>query len=180
MPTCKRAPSSERKMKKCEVCESTHRVVNCRGQQYLCGRHTDQIYRHGRIFPRTIDPPEIIVREGYCELIVLNKDYREVARAKFDTRHRAKVGALYWSMSSGGYPRCIKLRRNLHQVVKGQKRGFEIDHIDGDKLNNLDSNLRFVTHAQNGKNLKLLKRNKSGYKGVSWDNVRKAGKLGYV
>ena len=43
--------------------------------------------------------------------------------------------------------------------------------MDGDRLNNLDSNLRFVTHAQNGRNLKLSKKNKNGCRGVWWDGV---------
>ena len=44
---------------------------------------------------------------------------------------------------------------------------YQIDHIDGDKINNSISNLRVCTQEQNTKNCSLSSRNKSGYKGVS-------------
>ena len=43
---------------------------------------------------------------------------------------------------------------------------LEVDHINGDKWDNRKCNLRIVTHADNMKNRKLDKRNKSGYTGV--------------
>lgn len=48
--------------------------------------------------------------------------------------------------------------------VKDSK--LEVDHINGDKWDNRKCNLRIVTHADNTKNRKLDKRNKSGYTGV--------------
>lgn len=41
------------------------------------------------------------------------------------------------------------------------------DHIDGNKSNNLSSNLRPCTYAENLRNKKLTKSNTLGYKGVS-------------
>lgn len=45
----------------------------------------------------------------------------------------------------------------------------EIDHINGDPADIRITNLRPVTRSQNMMNMKLLSRNTSGYKGVSWD-----------
>tara|TARA_R110000765_G_scaffold45787_1_gene94617 strand:+ start:52 stop:537 length:486 start_codon:yes stop_codon:yes gene_type:complete len=56
----------------------------------------------------------------------------------------------------------------LHRVIMGEPDGMDIDHIDGDRLNNRRSNLRICTRQQNGMNLKISKKNKSGVKGVSW------------
>lgn len=45
--------------------------------------------------------------------------------------------------------------------------GMEIDHRDTDSNNNRIENLRLATHSQNGKNLKVeRKNNTTGYKGV--------------
>ena len=44
----------------------------------------------------------------------------------------------------------------------------QIDHINGVKTDNRICNLREATNAQNGKNLKLSKANKTGIAGVCW------------
>jgi len=43
----------------------------------------------------------------------------------------------------------------------------EVDHRDGNPINNSWGNLRECTHGQNAQNKKVSKRNKSGYLGVS-------------
>ena len=48
-------------------------------------------------------------------------------------------------------------------------KGLQIDHIDGDRTNNRIENLREVTNQQNAFNAKISSRNKSGVKGVTWD-----------
>lgn len=48
----------------------------------------------------------------------------------------------------------------------------EIDHINGDRTDNRIANLRDVGRTENGRNLCLSRRNKSGVLGVSWDAQR--------
>lgn len=43
-----------------------------------------------------------------------------------------------------------------------------VDHFDRDGLNDLRTNLRPATAAQNTYNIGLTKNNRSGHKGVSW------------
>ena len=59
--------------------------------------------------------------------------------------------------------------------MKAEK-GQEIDHKDGNGLNNQKSNLRLITHTQNCMNRDKNKNNTSGYKGVHWHkNYKKWG-----
>ena len=47
-------------------------------------------------------------------------------------------------------------------------KGKEVDHIDGNSLNNNPLNLRETNRFQNSYNSKLRKNNTSGHKGVCW------------
>jgi len=49
----------------------------------------------------------------------------------------------------------------------------QIDHVDGDRLNNAWDNLRAASNGKNIQNSKRRKDNKSGVKGVCWDVRRK-------
>jgi len=54
----------------------------------------------------------------------------------------------------------------------------EIDHIDGDGLNNKWSNLREVSRSGNCKNRKRRTDNTSGYTGISWHKVTEKWQAG--
>lgn len=83
------------------------------------------------------------------------------------------------------YPRTVYAQRGtmnakresvsflMHRVLISAPDGMQVDHIDGDGLNNRRSNLRLATHSQNGKNQKTPSNNTSGIKGVKWDKERK-------
>lgn len=57
-------------------------------------------------------------------------------------------------------------RVSMHRLIIGAKKGQEVDHKDGDKLNNQRSNLRIATRAQNVMNTGLISSNTSGFKGT--------------
>jgi hypothetical protein len=56
----------------------------------------------------------------------------------------------------------------LHRFLMDCPRHLEVDHIDGNRLNNMRSNLRLATSSQNKMNRGARKDCKSGYKGVSF------------
>lgn len=61
----------------------------------------------------------------------------------------------------------VKAHRVIWALIYGAWPDGEIDHIDGNPANNRLSNLRVVSHALNGRNLKLKKNNTSGHCGVN-------------
>lgn len=50
----------------------------------------------------------------------------------------------------------------------------EVDHINGNKLDNRIENLRLATRCENRQNHKMMKNNTSGFRGVHWS--KKEGK----
>jgi hypothetical protein len=61
----------------------------------------------------------------------------------------------------------------LHRFILNPPKNIQIDHINGDKLNNTKTNLRFATNTENQRNVPKRKTvNKkpttSKYKGVHW------------
>lgn len=62
----------------------------------------------------------------------------------------------------------VRLHRVVWAMVHGDWPDGELDHIDGNRLNNAVSNLRAVSASQNHRNQKRSKNNSSGHTGVSW------------
>jgi len=60
-------------------------------------------------------------------------------------------------------------RRSLHRVLANPDDGAEVDHVNGDGLDNRRANLRAATRAQNCQNRRRRKDNTSGFKGVRLD-----------
>lgn len=56
----------------------------------------------------------------------------------------------------------------MHRVIMDDPDGFQVDHIDGNGLNNRRENMREATNAQNAHNSPIQRNNTSGFKGVSW------------
>lgn len=84
-----------------------------------------------------------------------------------------------WCANSNGYavrnqtfPRKTIL---MHRIVTNAQGDFEVDHINGDRLDNTKSNLRICTHKQNTQNRPANHNNPNGYKGVTY-TTRGGGK----
>jgi len=57
----------------------------------------------------------------------------------------------------------------LHRELMGNP-DCEVDHINNDPTDNRRCNLRPATRLQNARNVGMSKRNRSGFKGVSWSS----------
>ena len=105
---------------------------------------------------------------NYCE------STGTISRKK--TRGGIEAGRPAGYIDAGGYRSMSVKNKNYfaHRIiwlfVYGEFPSGEIDHIDGDKLNNRLSNLRNVTHQTNVENVRAARsHNKSsGVLGVTW------------
>lgn len=92
-------------------------------------------------------------------------------------RTRYKIGERVGSLRENGWgkkylyfsrlKKSCQVHRAIWVMEKGEiPEGYEIDHIDGDGLNNRLENLRCVTRSENFRNRRLATNNTSGIVGV--------------
>lgn len=94
----------------------------------------------------------------------------------WNTRYAGKEAGFDWTPTGSGVSyRSIRIfdwpflgHRLAFLYMTGEWPAHEVDHADGDGLNNKWANLRAASKAQNGANCKAKKNNKSGFKGVSY------------
>ncbi len=86
-----------------------------------------------------------------------NRFGKVLAWALIDERDANRVNWHPWR-KSGRYAVAFINGRltSLHGLILGKKRGYEIDHINRNPLDNRRSNLRFVTHRENMRNNNAL------------------------
>lgn len=95
--------------------------------------------------------------------------------AVVDDEDYKKLSNLRWTYSSAGPGYAEhgfkgKLVR-MHRVIMNAQKGFMVDHINMNGLDNRKKNLRLCTKAENMRNRNMTKVNTSGYKGVVWDKI---------
>ncbi len=105
-------------------------------------------YKNNDLYWKTPNQGRSLNRPAGC---VKQDGYREI---NFDRTHY-RAHRLVWCYHNGNMPT------------------KDIDHIDGNRLNNNIENLREATHQQNMQNSKIQKNNKSGYKGVHFNKRSK-------
>lgn len=96
--------------------------------------------------------------------------------ALIDDEDFERVNQFKWCFNDGYAKRGIKKNGNvkiirMHRFVVDAPLGTEVDHRDGNGLNNQRANLRLCSSTENKRNRKKqLRRVTSGFKGVSWDS----------
>lgn len=68
--------------------------------------------------------------------------------------------------------RYLYAHRIIYAIIHGEMPEGEIDHINGNRIDNRIENLREVSTVENMHNSKIYKTNKSGFTGVYWDTQR--------
>jgi hypothetical protein len=106
-------------------------------------------------------------KHGRFKVLVDDEDWDKVKNVPWiihnSKRHRSPYAVGYFGKKNkkDDY-------RWAHRVVIDVPVGMEVDHIDGNGLNNQKSNLRICTHRENMQNRRKPANNKSGHKGVHW------------
>jgi hypothetical protein len=108
---------------------------------------------------------EILISDGNIT-IVDDEDFERLSQWK-------------WSANGNGYAVRGEHLGNrkyrkiyLHREILGAERGEKVDHVNGNQLDNRKENLRIATQAQNAMNIGIRKNNKSGMKGVRYEERR--------
>jgi hypothetical protein len=99
--------------------------------------------------------------------------------ALVDDEDYDRLNAYEWFLSGTGYavgfvPRDDKFRLEyLHRFITQAAEGQLVDHINGDSLDNRQTNLRFATPRQNVQNKRLSSLSLTGLKGVGYHRDRR-------
>lgn len=108
---------------------------------------------------------EIGLTQGMVALVD-DDDYERLAEHKWFAHRRPKFYA------ARRRPRGTGMIHMHREIMGNPPKGPEVDHIDGNGLNNQRSNLRLVTHSQNMANSRPYVSNTSGVPGVSWHKTK--------
>lgn len=80
----------------------------------------------------------------------------------------AELNKRKWCINNYGYAVAGSGTILMHRIIMKAARGFSVDHINHNTLDNRRINLRIANQQQNAANQMLRPSNKSGYKGVSF------------
>lgn len=165
----------------CEVCgiSSQEKRVNFikSAGKYLCRKHREQFVKYGEFKDNNsrgvFDPNEVRIYENYAEIDTYDQFGNVVETYKIDLDDVNKIGIKKWRttyknkkpyLNTGNQKSKIEY---FHRIIMGNPKE-QVDHINGNTLDNRKSNLRIVSIQQNMKNLKKKSTNTSGIRGVSF------------
>jgi hypothetical protein len=95
-------------------------------------------------------------------------DFEIMSTSKWCAMKHGRGGAyaVRWNRKAGKH-------EYMHRVIMNPGKGFDVDHINGDTLDNRRENLRVCSRAENVRNRAKTKRKTlSKYKGVCWHKGR--------
>ena len=155
----------------CKTCS----VEGCENKYYAkgyCLKHYKQIRRYGYILERTHrDLNEIIEYDDYAEIVLYDKNNKEIARAIIDVEDIDSVKKYKWHLSCNGYATNNKIGF-LHRFIKDCPDDMVVDHKNNNPLDNRKDNLRICTQQQNSMNRSIQSNNTSGVVGVGFSESR--------
>ena len=106
---------------------------------------------------------EILLTRGMVTLVD-DEDYEYLNQVKWFAHPHGKTAYVHRNIPKQENHKRTTIK--MHRIIMVPTPGKEIDHIDGNGLNNQKSNLRLVTHRENGQNRHQKK--SSRFPGVCW------------
>jgi hypothetical protein len=98
------------------------------------------------------------------EAVVDSEDYEWLSKFKWHAHERGKT----WYARRVASNKTIFMHRAILEHHCSDLTTGEVDHINGNGLDNRKSNLQIIAHAQNIQKSGIQVNNKSGFRGVSW------------
>ena len=113
---------------------------------------------------------EIQLTKGYVALVD-DEDYESVSTYKWHAavRTRADGSVRVYAIGKIEKPSGDWVVQLLHRFIKNVPTGLQVDHINGNALDNRHENLRICTNTENSRNRHSQIRGASKFKGVVWD-----------
>jgi len=116
-----------------------------------------------------VESREFIVEspsKGVFKSLVDIEDYDRIMEANIKWRIDSPSTRVRYGPYIIGYNRELKKEVKLHRWLMDAPPGLQVDHINGDTLDNRRCNLRLVTIKENQANRRMNYNNAVGYKGV--------------
>lgn len=153
-----------RKIRECKYCGSVKEV-----RRNVCGKHRFQIRIYGKVLKVTIHDRNTIeeLENNVILLHLRNIKKKIIAKTILNKEDYEKIKHIKFHLNENGYAigKCNGKNKRLHRIIMGEKLGFDIDHINRNRLDNRKENLRFVTRSQNNFNragIRGITRKKNG------------------
>lgn len=127
--------------------EEARAAYQKREKQFLA---EDKIFRRNMAITRD-DEGHAYVMAGETRVVVSDEDWHTVKER-------------IWSFSRYASTNIGRTSVRMHQFIMGKRKGYRIDHINGNKRDNRRCNLRWATASENGQNARPIWRNNK-YKG---------------
>lgn len=114
------------------------------------------------------DAVEMLTTNG-VKFLISRQDYETVSAYKWHARRcSTNSGALRYAVYRRTSRKDGRKDFILARMLLSAPRGLQVDHKDGDTLNNTRENLRLATPSQNAHNRGVQYNNTSGFKGVTY------------
>lgn len=155
-----------RVQKKCAYCGNPFNVKwAVRNRARFCSESCRWLGRTGR----TLAGDAFFDNDDGTTSIPLGRGYTAI----IDTDDVDLVRGIRWTAVKSdhrvyAYSNTSAYKGMLHRLIVNAPKGVDVDHWDGEGLNDRRSNLRIATRSENMVNVPLRSSNTSGYVGVSW------------